>query len=410
MPDSRAIELDVAVFGGGIAGLWLLDALLAGGRSALLLETCALGSGQTIASQGIIHGGLKYTLDGLLNPSAEAIREMPAIWRQCIAGDRRPDLRGVRLRADHCYLWRTAAISGIVGMVGAQQGLRVRPVRLERHERPEALRDCPGAVYRLDEQVLDCVSLIETLRARHAEHILLFEPDALSFENPSTAAAGARVIRIVPARRETSTPTQASLTLRATTIVLAAGAGNEQLRGMLGLPADAMQRRPLHMVLARGPLPRLNGHCVDGARTRVTITSDTDSAGRTVWQIGGQLAEEGVNLAPGELVRRAAAELRSVLPGLSWDSVELATYRVDRAEARTRGLLRPEDVSLISEGNVITGWPTKLALAPRLAARVIELLPPPADGRPEFEQLADWPRPPVATPPWEEERAWFPAR
>ena len=55
MPD--ALPVDVVIFGGGAAGLWTLDELHRAGRSVVLLESGDLGAGQTIASQGIIHGG-----------------------------------------------------------------------------------------------------------------------------------------------------------------------------------------------------------------------------------------------------------------------------------------------------------------------------------------------------------------
>ena len=45
-----AVEIDVAVFGGGIAGLWLLRRLRALGFDAALFEKNSLGTGQTIAS------------------------------------------------------------------------------------------------------------------------------------------------------------------------------------------------------------------------------------------------------------------------------------------------------------------------------------------------------------------------
>ena len=64
MPGSDILPLDVLIFGGGGAGLWLLDDLAARGYRVLLAEAGDLGAGQTIASQGIIHGGLKYALRG----------------------------------------------------------------------------------------------------------------------------------------------------------------------------------------------------------------------------------------------------------------------------------------------------------------------------------------------------------
>ena len=94
MPWEGKHNLDVLIFGGGGAGLWLLDELRRSGFCVLLAESNSLGRGQSVASQGIIHGGLKYTLGGLLTDSARAIRHMPALWRACLAGESQPDLSG----------------------------------------------------------------------------------------------------------------------------------------------------------------------------------------------------------------------------------------------------------------------------------------------------------------------------
>ena len=97
-------------------------------------------------------------------------------------------------------------------------------------------------------------------------------------------------------------PAGARLTLQPKQIVFTAGRGNESLCVSAGLRHRAV-RRPLHMLMARGPLPDLNGHCVDAGRTRVTITSDNDDTGRRVWQVGGQVAEDGVEMDPESFVR-----------------------------------------------------------------------------------------------------------
>ena len=166
-----------------------------------------------------------------------------------------------------------------------------------------------------------------------------------------------------------------------------------------------MQRRPLHVALARGKLPLFSGHCVDGAETRITITADADSAGRVVWQIGGRLAERGVSLDGAELMRFARTELLAVLSGLDLSEVEWATYRIDRAELARVGGRRPDTAQIIQEGNVITAWPTKLVLAPKLAERIVAQLPPPnlaTDAR----AWGDWPRPKVVLAPWEACTSW----
>ena len=67
-PPTDTTKLDVLVIGGGVVGLWTLDRLVAAGHQAALLERDALGQGQSICAQGILHGGVKYSLSGLLAP------------------------------------------------------------------------------------------------------------------------------------------------------------------------------------------------------------------------------------------------------------------------------------------------------------------------------------------------------
>lgn len=392
------MRLDVVIFGGGVAGLWLLDRLHRANYGVVLLEAAALGTGQTVASQGIIHGGTKYTLDGLLHKSADAISRMPEHWRACLRGEAAPDLTHTRIRAESCHLWRTESLRSRVGMIGARAGLRIRPERIDPDHRPAALRDCPGEVYELREQVICPRSLLADLAAQHRARILKIDMPAsveLQRDPPDTPQAVHLTDRL----------TGCELRLEPNQLVFAAGAGNDALRKATGLIAEGSQRRPLHMVMLRGDLPALNGHCVDGARTRVTITSDIDARKRTVWQVGGQVAEDGVDMDPPELLRHARRELESCIPGVALDAAEWSTYRVDRAEGITSTGRRPDTEVVRQDGAILTAWPTKLALAPRLAEVVCDRLPEPAIG-PLSETFDDWPRPAVADPPWEEPRQW----
>jgi glycerol-3-phosphate dehydrogenase len=400
MPDASPIQLDAVIFGGGAAGLWLLDELSRAGYAVLLLEANELGSGQTIASQGIIHGGLKYTLSGLLTSSARAIRDMPLVWRRALAGEHEPDLSRTRVRAEYCHLWQTRSWSSRVGMLGARAGLHVAPVRLERSERPPILRDCPGIVARLDEQVIDLDSFLVNLYERNAERILKIDRDS-GLELSSRHAGEVELIRLI--NPESGAP----LDLSAHRVIFTAGSGNAALRRAVALPNEAMQRRPLHMVVVRGDLPLLHGHCVEGAHTRATITSVEDFTGGTIWQVGGQIAEDGVTMERDALIRHATSELAEIIPGFSPTGLEWSTYSVDRAEYAVKGGIRPNDARIVSEGDTITAWPTKLALAPQLAERVCAVLPPPvATPATVIDVIRDWPRPEIAVAPWEQETTW----
>lgn len=402
-------RIDAVIFGGGIAGLWTLDALVRHGRSAILIETRGLGAGQTIWSQGILHGGVKYSLKGMATASARAIRDMPTIWRMCLAGRANeldhggPDLSDVRIRSEHCWLWQTDSLSSRLGMLGARLGLRTAAEVVPTADRPPILRESPGAVARLDEQVIDAASLVRELSGRHTGRIARCSRDHIRFERD---AAGWRV------------KLDGAATVHADHLILLAGAGNTALRVALHLDPSIEQIRPLRMVMARGQLAELYGHCTDGAHTRVTITTAIDASGRTVWQIGGAIAEQGVRMEDAALIAHARAELRAVLPNIDLGGVEWSTYDAPRAEGRTPTGLRPEGAVVRREGAVITGWPTKLVLAPRLAEEVCAVMDRPGRGASELKShaaedaaalasIAKLARPEVALPPWDDAaRVW----
>jgi len=401
---------DVVIIGGGVAGLWTLDELVRDGHEAVLLEVSRLGTGQTVAAQGIIHGGLKYSLSGTTTGSALGVKQMPDVWTECLAGHRDPDLRDVIVRSRSCLLWRGGSLGSRLGFLGARLGLEVTPRRLEPTDRPPVLADHPGPVAVMDEPVIDPVSLLESLATRHRQRLFLYDPDHIDWQLDGPGEVSS--LRIW--HPWDSLP-RSALQLFPRAVVLTAGAANAKLREQLGLAASTMQKRPLHMVLVRGEpsnLPDLCGHQIDAAHTRMTITSDVDSHGRTVWQLGGQVAEDGVAMTREELVGHAAEELAEVLPGLDLDGLDMSTYRVDRAEAATEAGRRPETQSLQVDGNTLTAFPTKLALAPVLALEVVAAIGRLASRSPQGIstdlETIDWPRPEVARPPWESATDWVP--
>lgn len=385
----------------------MLDGLLRSGRTALLVERDALGAGQTVCAQGIIHGGLKYTLDGVLHRSASCIAEMPGIWRECLLGRRQPHLTATHIRAEHCYLWRTDSIASRLGMMGARVGLRVRPKRINPAQLPPILANVPGTVAQLAEQVIDPVSLLADLAQQHESHIIRCASDS------ANSSAGASMIHDVEHVDHgvrsfilRDAETHQSCAIMPGNIILTAGAGNRELMTTLGMQVIETQLRPLHMTMLRGELPEINGHCVHGNRTRVTITSARDAQNRIVWQLGGQLAEDGVAMDTIALVKHARNEITTVLPDIALDGTEWATYRIDRAEPATKGRRRPDDAVVVREGNIIAAWPTKLALVPRLAkmirARMDDSSPSTiSDTANVASAFETWQRPQIAKPPWE---------
>ncbi len=391
---SSPLQPDLLIFGGGIAGLWSLLRARAAGYSALLLESRALGGVQSIACQGIIHGGTKYALTGRLSAAARAIGEMPGRWRACLEGGGELDLSGVRVLSPHQYLWSSGdLVSSLAGFFGSRaMRSRVTPLAREAFPPPFDQPAFRGALYRLEEPVLDTASLMGELARQAAPWCGHYDPEALVFEAGLVKVGG--------------------LVLQPRRLLFAAGAGNAALLEARGLSQPAMQRRPLQMVMARGALPPVYAHALGaGANPRLTITSypggrsgfsptKAPSQGKTVWYLGGELAEKGVGRSRTEQIEAARRALASLLPWLDLDGLRFSTLPIDRAEAATPGGKRPDDRFLGRQGDLLVAWPTKLAFAPRLADAVLEALRDldPSGGG----ETLPLPTPPLAQPPWEE--------
>lgn len=378
---------ELLILGGGICGLWLLAAARASGRSAILVERDALGGAQTLASQGMIHGGIKYALGGFTTPASETIASMPARWKSCIAGDDPVDLSGVDLLSSDYYLFSDSSLSSKVTAFFGSRALRGRVEPLNRTAWPAffANDQFKGSLYRLEDIVLNTESLVRRLTDDHRDSIIAGDP-SIEWQ------ADGNIARVMIGRS----------VLTADRYALAAGAGNEALLG--GMPGHpvGMQRRPLKQVMLRHPeLPSLFAHAVNvsaGAKPSVTITTHRMSDGTPVWYLGGNVAETGVARTDDAQIAFAGKALHRLFPWLDLAGAEWATLDVDRAEPVQPDRSRPDAPHVEMRGNVFVCWPTKLTLTPLLADDVLAALPE-ASGR--ATERPDLPRPPVARSPWE---------
>ncbi|MDH1264169.1 FAD-dependent oxidoreductase [Pseudomonas sp. GD03944] len=387
---SHPLSTDVLIVGGGIAGLWLNARLRSQGFSTVLVERDSLGGGQSVKSQGIIHGGAKYALHGALTGASEAIADMPRRWREALAGTGELDLSGVRLLSDAHYLWSPGSLAGNITSFFASKAVRGRVDQVKGEQLPPALQHpkFKGKVYRLAELVLDVPSLIKRL-ADLAGDSLLAGRDIVPLREQNELTG-----LIVDGRE-----------IRAQRIVLSAGRGNAALLASLDIEQPAQQLRPLHMVLAKGPaLKPLYAHCLGGGpKPRITVTTHPAADGEWVWYLGGDLAEaDGVARDEAAQLRAAQQEVADLLPWVDQSATRWATLRVDRAEPAQSGLVRPDNAFLAKQDRLLVGWPTKLALAPDFADRVLATLQRDGVKPAEHAPLPELPRPAVARPAWEE--------
>jgi glycine/D-amino acid oxidase-like deaminating enzyme len=363
------LSTEIAIFGGGIAGLWLLNRLADQDVRALLFESHTLGGGQTIKSQGIIHGGMKYALTGKLSPDAAAVADMPARWQACLAGSGDVNLSGVPILSDKQYLFSPSAFQASLLQLFASRALAGQVERLSKAAYPTFFQHhaFKGRVFALNEMVLDVPALVQALARDKEKYIFKSPPfhqkDLLFQENG--ALKGVRL-----------SMGDDLIEVHAKQFVFTAGSGNELLFHATNESGFAMQRRPLRMVLVDLPFyAPLYAHCVGlGARPRLTITTPSVSSNRTIWYLGGALAEDGISRSHEEQAQCAQQELESLFPWIDFSRAQYCSFVVDRAEPRQPKGEKPISTYVQRIQNMLVAWPTKLALAPKLADEMMGLL------------------------------------
>lgn len=355
---------DVCIIGGGMAGMWLLKRLRQAGYSAILLEKDALGAGQSVRSQGIIHGGTKYALTGTLTRAADAIIDMPERWRACLAGTGEVDLSKARILSEYHYLWSTGKLGSRMAAFFASKAVRGRVDPVDGPDLPEAFRDpgFKGALFRLNEIVLDIPTVFEALHGPLADSV--FEADCAQADFQRDAAGQVQSITL---------PNGSCI--RARKFVFTAGEGNQALMSRCGIEEPGMQLRPLHMVMVRHRYPHpIYAHCLGaGSKPRMTITSHPMPDGSWVWYLGGDIAETGLDRDEARQIDCARRELAEVLPWIDLQQADWAAFHINRAEPAQSALTRPDNAFSQAVGNVIVAWPTKLALSPNLADDVLRM-------------------------------------
>ena len=362
----KTLSTDLVIIGGGITGLWALHHLRKSGVNAILVTDQAVGAGQTICAQGIIHSGLKYALQGRLNKSVTAIAQMPRYWQQCLAGQGEIDLRDIKINSSCQYLWTEASLRARFTGLVASQAVKSLCENVKPKNYPACFQfsSFKGDVYRLHEPVLDVPSVLHALLKPYQDAVITarLKPDHVAVDSDGYWQ-----------QLNLKMTTGDCYVIKAKQFLVAAGNGNADLLTKVN-NAPKMQQRPLHMVSVRGhtTLP-CYAHYVDGhINPRVTITTHGEGA-NTVWYLGGELAETGVARTSNEQSCYAHNLLQTLFPTLHWSKAAWHTFTIQRAEVFNHGK-RPDGPYIEAFNNVIVSWPTKLAFAPVVAQQLFELI------------------------------------
>lgn len=270
-----------------------MNRLKQAGFSAILLEAHALGAGQTLKSQGIIHGGLKYALQGFFSKASDAISSMPTRWKDCLEGRGEIDLRPVKCLSSAQYLWSTGSLSSEMMSFFAAKTLSSRVKKLKIQDFPEVFKhpEFRGQVYQLSEIVLDTPSLIESLANVYMDFIYKVDSEN-GIELQIDPKDSNKILSLKINNNDKH------LTLTADRFLFTAGEAARPFLDKLQNPPE-LQTRPLHMVLVKFPVSNNQetsssvdhffAHCIDaGINPRMTITSHQTQDGKTVWYLGGR--------------------------------------------------------------------------------------------------------------------------
>jgi glycine/D-amino acid oxidase-like deaminating enzyme len=347
---------DIVIFGAGVAGLWLANTLKRAGYNVIVIEKNKIGAGQSLASQGMIHGGQKYTLEGKVTNHALSAAKMPERWEACFGGYGEIDLTSVKIISDNQVMWPAGSILSDVAVFGAAKVVNAETTKLDDEDIPEALQHLRGKkspVYSLPEKVVDTRSLLLALSKNLQGRIL--QGSITEILPDGQAAVDGQV-------------------LRAQLIVFTAGTGNEDVFRLMNITGSHTQRRPLRQIMVRHLPEALFGHGITAApKPRVTVTSHKEDSGY-VWYLGGNLAEESATMDETAAIAFAQKEMAEIFPHIDWTTKEWATWQGDRAEPLDEKGQLPAAPFLHQRGKILLAWPVKMTFAPALSDHLFNWL------------------------------------
>lgn len=346
---------DIVICGGGVAGLWLLNVLHKVGFDVILIENDALGGTQTMASQGMIHGGQRYMLGTNPSTHAASVATLPDRWDACLGGHGELDLTGVRVLSETQVMWSTGGRLAHLALSAGTHTIKAKTRKLDGHEVPEALAGLTAfPVYELPEKVLDVGSLVEVLSGPHKARLRKACVESLARDGSLTVSGAG---------------------IKAQIVICAAGLGNEEFLTLLNAGKGTSQRRPLRQLMVKSMPFALYGHGITTSyNPRVTVTSYPLQSGGYVWYLGGALAHDTVTLTDDDGIAYAKKEMLAIFGHLDWAGKQWATWYGVRSEAYCQNGRLPSGPVVQEYGNAFVVWPTKLTLTPLLGDQVLARL------------------------------------
>jgi glycine/D-amino acid oxidase-like deaminating enzyme len=369
---------DIVIFGAGIAGLWLARRLDAAGYDALVLESGGIGGGQTIASQGIIHSGLKYAVAGNVNALAREISAMPERWRAAFESSGEIDLSAANIASSPQLMLIPGGFMGDLISLVSKKALGASLCDI-----PSEISEAgyKGKAVALNEPVVQTGSLVRALAEPIKDRIRKIDMKDLAFDGDAVVIGDQRI--------------------EASRLIFTAAQSNHEIAKMRGHDDGVeTQKRPLLMpYMSPAPFAAWVHLVGKSDKPVATITSHQNKDGEIVWYFGGQVGERPKDDDPDAAIKAAKDALAKYMPGLDVSGAAWGTIGIDRVEgkAASEGWM-PDTPVIHVAGKSLYCWPTKLTFAPMLGDRVLERLDPPSGaGENDFSFL---PEAPYSEEPW----------
>ncbi len=371
---------DIVIFGAGIAGLWTFNRLKSLGYDILLLEKETIGCGQTIASQGIIHSGLKFSLAGKVNKLAKSISAMPDLWREALNGDKNGkagvDLSSAKVAATSQQLLIPSGFMGGLTKLVAQRALGNNVHDIPHNEWSDDIKSSgfKGSVVFMDEPVLNIPSVLRALAQPYKSSVKQLPQEYAN--------------KPFEFLKENN--------INAKQIIFTGAASNHELAKHYGHDKGLeTQARPLLQgMIKNAPFP-LFAHLVGTSDKPVaSITTHETSDGSLVWYLGGGVAERKKEDDPKDVYKAAIKAFKSYLPNIDFSQIEWGVLPIDRIEGKSKtDSWMPDTPTIHHTDEALYCWPTKLTFAPMLADLILEDLQKksisPSANTSDFSHLTD---------------------
>lgn len=340
-------NVDIIIHGAGIAGLWTFNCLKTLGYDVLLIEKNSIGGGQSIASQGIIHSGLKYSLAGKVNKLAKNISAMPDRWRAALSGTGEVDLSNARIAANSQQLMIPSGFMGSMVKIVTTKALGDSVADIPKDKWPSEIQKSgfKGNLIHMGEPVLDIPSVVKALATPYR--------DCICKPNESLSSVKAKKYIYTAASSNQIVASQ-----------------NSHDHGL------DTQKRPLLMGFLKPAPFELYAHLVGTSDKPIaTITTHICEDGDLCWYLGGQVAERRKEASPNEVYDMARKAFKKYLPDINFENVQWGTLPIDRVEGKSNtDNWLPDTPTLHHADNHLYCWPTKLTFAPMLCDKIIEHL------------------------------------